>query len=162
MIKRKFVSFASWCCAHTTESEGDCRRHGVYERSKRFLALLCIPQTLSIMHFPALPVERQGQSAHSHTCTHTMAYSSAWHLTTISAEWFRGKDGHRLTAASGLVKVAWGRWEFGLKGILTKHGSVTSKLFDCDQSIRTDISLQKKKLNYIQNTCSEDHRGSKK
>lgn len=50
---------------HTTECEGDCPRHTIYERSKAFLALLCIPQTLSIMHFSGLPGE--------HICTHPIA-----------------------------------------------------------------------------------------
>lgn len=128
MIKEKFVSLASHCCVHTTESEGDCRRHGVYARSKRLLALLCIPQTLSIMHFPALPAERRGQSARAHTCTHTMAYSNAWHLTTLSAEQCRGKDGRRLTATAGFAKVAWGGRELWLKRSLTKHDLVTSQV----------------------------------
>lgn len=103
------MALASECCVHTTASEGDCRRHGVYERSKRFLALLCIPQTLSIMHFPALPAEHSGPGVLTHTCTHVVAYSSAWHLTTLSDEQFGSKDGYRLTVTSGLGKVAEGR-----------------------------------------------------
>lgn len=99
------MSLAWRCCVHTTESEGDCRRHSVSDRSKRFRALLCIPQTLSIMHFPALPAEHSGPAA----LTHALAYSSAWHLTTLSAEQFRSRDGSRLTATSGRVEAAEGR-----------------------------------------------------
>lgn len=121
MIKEKFAALASQWCVHTTKSEGDCRRHCVYERSKRFLALLCIPQTLSIMYFPALPAEHRGLDVcvHTHTSTSTTAYSSAWHLTRLSAENLRSKHGYRLTATLGLVKVAgWVRtlkWQKGSK-----------------------------------------------
>lgn len=58
--------------------------------------------------------------------THAVAYSSAWHLTTLSAEQLGSRDGYRLTATSGKVKVAEGKWELC---ILTKHGSVTSRSF---------------------------------
>lgn len=70
VIEEEFAALASQWCVHTTESEGDCRRHGVYERSKRFFDLLCIPQTLSIIHFPAQPAEHIGLTLYMHTHVH--------------------------------------------------------------------------------------------
>lgn len=105
VMKRNSVLHASQSCAHKAKSEQDCKWHGVCDRSKGFLTLLCIPQTLSIMHFPPLPSEHRGQDAQAHTCTHPKAYSDAWHLNTLSGEEFMSKDEYRLTATSGRVKV---------------------------------------------------------
>lgn len=71
VIKEKFVALASRCCAHTSESEGDCRRHAVYERSKGFLALLLhtsntINNAFSLPYLPST-VARTRTHARTHT-----------------------------------------------------------------------------------------------
>ena len=150
MIKEKFVSLASRRCVHTTKSEGDCKRHGVCKRSKRFLAFLCIPQTLSIMHFPSLPTEHRGQSACAPTCTHTRAYSSAWHLNKLSGEQFRDEDAYKLTATSGLVKVAYGSWKLTNRwNILTKHSTINSAKCIASDNLQTEMSAHRHRHMYL-------------
>lgn len=142
MIKEKFGALASPCCVRTTEYEGDCRRHGIYERSKTFLALLCIPQTPSIMHFPALPAKHSGPSALTHTCTHahmhtykglqqclTFNYTVCW---AVQEQRWVQVDSY-LGPGEGCWRYVWELWR---ECILTKHGSVTSKSLLRDQCLR--------------------------
>lgn len=68
VIKEKFVALASRCCVHTSESEGDCRRHAVSERSKGFLArLLHTSNTINnAFSLPYLPSTVARTRSHAH------------------------------------------------------------------------------------------------
>lgn len=71
----------------------------------------CIPQTLSIMHFPCPTCQAQWpERARTHARTHGMAHSSAWHLTALSAEKFSGGGWARVDSYTEGSKCCRG-WE---------------------------------------------------